>query len=103
MDKPKQISRRAWLKACVFVTGIGTLSLLGNRAALAESGAPTKASKASVRYQDHPKDGKMCASCRFFNSSGMGGGMMGGMMGGTCQVVEGEVSARGYCILYTQS
>lgn len=116
MDKSRQISRRAWLKGCAYVTGIGALSILGGRFALADD-APKKAAKSAVQYQDYPKDGKMCVSCRFFNrpagmgrgmtgggmGSGMMGGPMGGMMSGTCQVVEGEVSPRGYCVLYTQA
>lgn len=116
MNKPRQFSRRAWLKGCAYVTGIGALSLLGGRLVLAD-GTQKKAAKSAVQYQDYPKDGKVCATCKFFiRPAGMGGGMMGGgmgpgmmggpmggMMSGTCQVVEGEVSPRGYCILYTQN
>lgn len=113
MDKPQRLSRRAWLKGGVYAVGVGTLYLLSGRLAAADTGGAKKVSKTIAHYQDHPKDGKSCATCRFFNPSGMGGGMMGGRMGGmmdggpmggmmsgTCQVVEGEVAANAYCDLY---
>jgi len=94
MDKPKQVSRRTWLKGCAYVTGIGAVSLLGGRIALA-SDTPHKASKAAVKYQSTPKDGKMCGMCKFFIRSGRM------MSEGSCQVVAGPVSPMGYCVLFT--
>jgi hypothetical protein len=105
MNISKKISRRMLIKGCISATALGVLALVGGRLAVADADAPEKASKSAVKYQDYPKDGKMCASCKYFIPSGRGGGgmmggMMHGMMGGTCRVVEGYVSARGYCILY---
>ena len=97
MDKPKKISRRAWLKGCAYVTGAGALSVLGGRFALADGSAAKKAAKSAVQYQNSPKDGKMCGMCKFFIRSG------GMMSEGSCQVVEGAVSPMGYCILFTQA
>jgi hypothetical protein len=81
---------------------------------LASTPAEAKASKAAVHYQDYPNGMRMCRMCKFFISAGGGrrsrmmgcpmggGGMMGrGMMGaGACEVVEGRISAMGYCDLY---
>ncbi|WP_297364223.1 hypothetical protein [Acidiferrobacter sp.] len=99
------MSRRKWLKTvAVAASGIAALPLLG-RAAQA---APAKLTKAMAHYQDSPEGGKMCGMCSHFIPAGgaAGHGMMGGAMGpgmmheGLCQVVQGHVSPRGYCLLY---
>ena len=51
-----------------------------------------KASKTDFLYQDKPKDGKSCATCRLFEATESDKG--------TCAVIEGEVSPRGWCIAY---
>ncbi len=102
MDTSSKLSRRNWLKAAV--TGIAVLPFLRGTA----QAAPAKVTKAIAHYQDHPSDGKMCGMCKHFIPAGgkAGGGMMGGAMGpgmmheGLCQVVQGHVSPRGYCLLY---
>ena len=113
MRRETDTSRRAWLKRAVRLGGVVALYMVADGALAegAQPATPTKASQAAVQYQNDPKDGKMCANCRFFIPDGpgggrgmmggmMGGGMMGGMHGGTCQVVEGRVSPMGYCIVY---
>ena len=106
------LSRREW---------IGRLLALAGVAALAPADmavAAGKVGKAAAKYQDTPKNGQMCGTCKFYIPPGgragdgmmggrmMGEGMMGGRMGpgmmaaGTCQVVEGRVSPHGWCILY---
>ncbi len=109
MDKPKSISRRTWLKktARIAVTAVLYSSVDWSVAAATET--TKKATKASVHYQGHPNDGKMCEMCKYFIPPGgaAGHGMMRGMMGsgmmrdGTCQVVQGRISPMGYCTLYT--
>jgi hypothetical protein len=58
----------------------------------------------------------VCGACKFFISAGgQAGGMMGGGMGrgmmsgnmrpgmmaaGTCQLVDGNISPMGWCVLY---
>ena len=109
-NTPSSPSRRIWLKAASVVFAVTTLPAI----ALGDD----KVSKAVAHYQDHPRSGKMCSTCRFFvahaaTSPGKGmmgsGGMMGsrGMMGsggmmheGSCQVVAGSISPMGYCQLY---
>ncbi len=107
MSTEKKISRRKWLTSVALLTGTaGASSLLPYL-----SSAQGKASKSAVQYQDYPKQGKACWTCKFFNSAGgrrrgmMGCGMMDGMgpgmmAAGTCQVVEGRISPMGWCTLY---
>ncbi len=111
MSREMKFSRRCLLTNATVFTVTAGASLLP-----CPSSAQGKASKATVHYQDYPKQGQMCGTCKFFipaggRRGGMGGGMMGGgMMGGglgpgrmgagTCQVVEGRISAMGWCMLY---
>ena len=77
---------------------VGTLRALAGFALLALIGQPreataAKAQKEDVAYQDRPKGGKSCGSCRQFSPTAAGKG--------TCGVVEGEVSASGWCAAYS--
>lgn len=105
MNTSCKLSRRNWLKAvAAAATGIAALPFLEGTA----RAAPAKITKAIAHYQDRPHDGKMCGMCKHFIPAGgeAGHGMMGGAMGpgmmraGLCQVVQGHVSPRGYCLLY---
>ena len=97
------LSRREWLTRLAMLSGLAGLAQPGKAAP-----AAGKVSKAVAKYQDYPKDGQMCGMCKFYIPPGghAGSGMMGGNMGpgmmaaGTCQVVEGSISPRGWCILY---
>jgi hypothetical protein len=118
MATDRKISRRTWLtKLALLTAAAGVPPILA-------SAKPTeeKASKSVVHYRDYPKHMQMCGMCKFFEGGGMmgggmmgggmmghgmmGGGMMGGgmmghgMMAGECQVVEGGISAMGWCDLY---
>lgn len=53
-----------------------------------------KAAKSEFLYQDHPHDGKTCASCRFFSPDERGG------ESGNCAVIEGPVNRDGWCLAY---
>lgn len=61
--------------------------------AIAAGPAAAKVSKGDVFYRDAPKDGKSCAACRLFTPSESGKG--------TCAVVEGPVSANGWCTAFS--
>ena len=74
------------------------LASLPGIALLAAAGFPlpakaAKASKRDVYYQDQPKDGKRCATCRQYIASAEGEG--------SCALVEGPVSAAGWCLAYS--
>jgi hypothetical protein len=44
---------------------------------------------AAARYQDHPKENESCGSCPYF------------VFPKSCVLVEGEISATGWCPIYT--
>ncbi len=57
-------------------------------------GAPApsgKLSKAQAKYQDQPKGDQQCANCMHFIAESS-----------TCKVVEGKVSANGWCMLWAK-
>jgi len=55
--------------------------------------ARAKAAKSDFYYQERPKDGKTCATCRLF--------MMADASKGTCAIVDGEISSSGWCMAYS--
>ena len=79
------------VRALRWLAGLALISLTGH---LREAHA-AKVQKEDVAYQDRPKAGKSCASCRQFSPTASGKG--------TCAVVEGEVSANGWCAAYSPS
>ena len=78
------------------VTKIGVAALAGcglARQAVAQDYHPQQQSqltKAAARYQDQPRNSESCASCPYFK------------VPNGCVVVQGEVSANGWCPMYTQ-
>ncbi len=86
---PVSPSRRELLRASarwLLVPTIGTLAIVADPVA-------AKVSKADVFYRDAPKEGKSCASCRLFTPGESGKGI--------CAVVEGPVSANGWCMAFS--
>jgi hypothetical protein len=59
----------------------------------AGSARASKADKSDFAYQPKPRDGKRCVDCRLFTGSATGKG--------ACAVVEGEVSADGWCMAFS--
>ena len=91
VDAGPQFTRHEVLvRALRALSGLALLTLTGTREA-----AAAKAQKEDVAYQDRPKAGKSCASCRQFSPTAAGKGR--------CAVVEGEVSANGWCVAYSPS
>ena len=78
---------RAWHS----LVGLALFSLAG----LPRKASAAKLQKEDVAYQDRPKAGRSCATCRQFSPTAAGKG--------TCAVVEGEVSANGWCAAYSPS
>jgi hypothetical protein len=70
----------------LLVPTIGSLAIVADPVA-------AKITKADVSYRDAPKEGKSCAMCRLFTPSESGKG--------TCAVVEGAVSANGWCTAFS--
>ena len=82
-------SRRAFIKTM----GVAAAATCGGAAALkAQDFKPQvqkKLTQAAARYQDHPKGNESCGSCPYFVSPK------------SCVLVEGEISAAGWCPIYT--
>ena len=86
------ISRRHFLlRSGAALMGLAALPLL-TRTAVAQG----KMSKQVAAYQDMPKNGEECSTCRFFIPP------QGGAKTGTCQIVEGDISPTGYCKFYAK-
>jgi High potential iron-sulfur protein len=86
MDEPVKPSRRSMLRG-VLLLASGTLAagVIQVKPAFAQ-----KADKASVKYQDEPKDGQKCADCVYFAAPK------------SCGVVEGTISPTGWCTMYNK-
>jgi len=86
MDEQPKLSRRSMLRGAVLLAG-GTLAagVIQVRPAHAQ-----KQTKEQTKYQDSPKDGQKCADCVFFQAPS------------ACTVIDGAVSANGWCTLYTK-
>jgi hypothetical protein len=62
-------------------------------AAQPHTAAAAKADKKDFFYQEKPKDGKSCSSCRMFSSVTSGKGQ--------CAIVDGDVLPNGWCMAYS--
>jgi hypothetical protein len=97
MARNELLSRRNVLRnaliagCCLFVP----VTLLGACSKGTESEAPTlpgKLSKDEVKYQNQPSGTQKCSNCMNFNSAKQ-----------TCNRVEGQVSAEGWCMLWARN
>ena len=83
-------SRRAFIKTMGVVAAAATCGRAAS--AKAEDYKPQdqkKLTPAAAQYQDRPKENESCASCPYF------------VLPGSCVLVEGEISANGWCPMYT--
>lgn len=83
-------SRRAFVKTMSVVAAAATCGRA--TAAKAQDYKPQeqkKLTQAAARYQDHPKENESCGNCPYF------------VFPKSCVVVEGEISAFGWCPIYT--
>lgn len=62
--------------------------------AMPRCGQAAKAAKADFFYQEKPKDGKTCATCRLFVALAESGK-------GSCALVDGDISQTGWCMAYS--
>ena len=86
MNSDQKLSRRSMLISSVALAGAACAGLVSSRQAFAQA----KASKAALKYQDHPNGEQMCSNCLQF------------VPPGSCKVVEGTISPNGYCIAWTK-
>ena len=69
-------------------TGNTSRRLLLTGVVWAVAEGPVKMSRADAKYQDTPRGGLSCAGCTFFRKPR------------SCQVVEGDINANGWCRLF---
>lgn len=91
MDK-HELARRCLLRqAAGALPALLVLPLLG-RSTPARAGS---ARKEDFHYQDHPSEGKRCATCTAFVPPAAG------QASGTCNIVAGPISPDGWCMAFT--
>ncbi len=84
--KKRGYSRRDLLRLGVAsVCSAGLVQGVFSRAATAQQ----KVAKKMVQYQTAPKDGHQCSGCEHFVAPK------------ACKVVEGDISPRGWCAIWT--
>ncbi len=79
-----RVSRRDFLN----VAALGSGALITVGLAARASAAPKKFSQQQAHYQPIPKSGQRCQTCALWQSPT------------SCQVVDGQVSPAGWCMLY---
>jgi hypothetical protein len=84
-SKPKHLSRRVlFQRVASYAVGASAAYGLG----LNRAGAQAKVPQKAVAYQDKPKDTQRCDGCISFQPPH------------GCKLVEGEISAQGWCSLF---
>ena len=81
--RPTNISRRSVLQGVAFAVGATPIILATTYPASA-----AKMSQASAGYRNSPKGGQSCANCKLF------------IPPSSCTLVEGPISAHGWCRLW---
>ena len=80
----RSVSRRDFLN----IAAVGGGALMAGALSASGSAAPKKFSQQQAHYQPVPKSGQRCQNCALWQSPT------------SCQVVDGQVSPAGWCILY---
>ncbi|HET9148316.1 MAG TPA: high-potential iron-sulfur protein [Acetobacteraceae bacterium] len=83
-------SRRDLLKKAAGLTGLAAAAAFSTPAAHAAG-----MSKASVKYQDKPKDGHQCDGCALWIPGASP------TANGKCKAVSGSISPKGWCTLWS--
>lgn len=90
-SKQTRFDRRALLKAgSALLASFAAFPL----AVLSKSAVAAKADRELLRYQDQPRNGKVCSDCWAYVP-----GRRPGV--GTCKAIEGPISANGWCMSYS--
>ena len=82
--------RRLFRQGAVIAGGAALGGLMLTAKAPAQAGA---VSKTTAQYQDKPHGSQQCGTCQQF--------IPGKSSSGTCKIVQGEVSAQGWCKFFT--
>ena len=84
MPSLQRITRRRLLK--LIACSAAALPVASFAPSVAE--AQGKTSKSAAQYQTHPHSGQQCSACKHFKAPQ------------SCQLVEGDISPNGWCVLY---
>jgi hypothetical protein len=85
-------SRRSLCRqGMALAAGAVAAGLLASNSALAQS---QQAAQSAVKYQDHPHGQDECDHCTHFVPGKTGSAE------GTCQVVQGSISPKGWCLMF---
>jgi hypothetical protein len=84
------MKRKEILKTIVALPAVG--AAVASVARVAEA----KSSQKAVKYQNTPKNGQDCDDCRFFIAGKSKSAM------GACQIVDGKISPKGWCIAFSK-
>jgi hypothetical protein len=86
-SKPRRLSRRVLLQhVATYAAGVSIADGLGLNRAVAQ----TKVSQKTAAYQDKPNGTQRCDGCSNFQPPN------------GCKLVDGEISAQGWCSLFTK-
>lgn len=83
----QELSRRDVFKVAAGAVGVAAMVGL----AVGEAFADNKMAKTAAQYQASPHNGQSCGKCTNYVAASS-----------TCKVVDGPVSANGWCSLYAQ-
>ena len=86
-------SRRALLKNGVMIAAVGAAASAG-LLAVSPAKAQSKASQATMMYQDKPHGKDACSTCIHYLAN------KNAKANGTCNVVDGSISPNGWCVAF---
>jgi hypothetical protein len=86
-DEFKPATRRTILIGAATLAGLAGL-------AAGTANAAGSMPKANVKYQDTPKDGKVCSNCVYYLPGASAKAK------GACKIVAGDISPNGWCNMY---
>jgi anaerobic selenocysteine-containing dehydrogenase len=87
-DRPTPCERRVSRRDFLNVAAVGGGAIVALGMSSSASAATKKFSQKQAHYQPVPKSGQRCQNCSLWQAPT------------SCQVVEGQVSPAGWCILY---
>ncbi|MBI4293727.1 MAG: high-potential iron-sulfur protein [Betaproteobacteria bacterium] len=92
-DQKRHHRREMLKKSSAWVASLTALPLMASSAGTRAENV-VKAGKATLRYQDRPKNGKICADCWAYVAGR-------NAAEGTCKAIEGPISANGWCMAFS--
>jgi hypothetical protein len=89
-DQIRRDRRTMISKGSAFLATLAAFSMV----AWSKTSSAAKADRGLLRYQDQPKNGKICADCWAYVKGPKPGA-------DSCKAIEGPISANGWCMAYS--